>query len=334
MAYVYASLLGTTVLRHMVVPQRPQRFDGRVRVYGVPEAVTEATMRSALEAHGEVLECARVEAGVWAAAYATHEQALAARAAAAPVGAAAIDTEYNARPYDERGWTTFESAVATEGLARASFMPKVHTELARLPPKLVDIGGGGAPQAVAIEAAAGGAGPRIEGVIAALGAATFTGKGDHAVVVGLYREFIARIGNAFVDTGVAVDGEYAGEYNAAGQREGRGTYTFANGNVYEGEWKAGKKEGRGTYTYADGAVYEGEYKAGEMEGRGTYTYADGRAETGRYAAGADVGEGARWSADRQQAWRLRDGQPVESISLAEAARIAAALGLPVPPAHQ
>ena len=43
MAYVYASLLGTTVLRHKVVPQRPQRFDGRVRVYGVPEAVTEAS---------------------------------------------------------------------------------------------------------------------------------------------------------------------------------------------------------------------------------------------------------------------------------------------------
>ena len=32
MAYVYASLLGTTVLRHEAVPPRPERFDGRVRV--------------------------------------------------------------------------------------------------------------------------------------------------------------------------------------------------------------------------------------------------------------------------------------------------------------
>ena len=67
-------------------------------------------------------------------------------------------------------------------------------------------------------------------------------------------------------------------------------------------------------------------------GRGTYTYASGEAETGRYAADADVGEGAKWSADRQSAWRLRDGKVVESISLEAAARIAASLGLPVPPA--
>lgn len=61
-------------------------------------------------------------------------------------------------------------------------------------------------------------------------------------------------------------------------------------------------------------------------GRGTYTYASGEAETGRYAADADVGEGAKWSADRQSAWRLRDGKVVESISLE------ASIGLPVPPA--
>ena len=104
MAYVYASVLGTTVLRHEAVPPRPERFDGRVRVYGVPEAATEATMRSALEAHGEVRECTRVGSGVWAAVYATHGQALAACAAPAPVGAEAIGTEYNERPYHGRGW--------------------------------------------------------------------------------------------------------------------------------------------------------------------------------------------------------------------------------------
>jgi len=32
-------------------------------------------------------------------------------------------------------------------------------------------------------------------------------------------------------------------------------------------------------------------------------------------AGADVGEGARWTADRQTAFRRRDGKPVEEISL-------------------
>ena len=36
-----------------------------------------------------------------------------------------------------------------------------------------------------------------------------------------------------------MDGEYVGERNAAGQREVRGTYTFASRAVYEGGWRAG-----------------------------------------------------------------------------------------------
>ena len=37
-------------------------------------------------------------------------------------------------------------------------------------------------------------------------------------------------------------------------------------------------EGRGTYRYADGAMYDGEYKADKKEGRGTYHFADGTVE--------------------------------------------------------
>ena len=44
-----------------------------------------------------------------------------------------------------------------------------------------------------------------------------------------------------------------------------------------------------------------------------------------------VGEGAGWTADRTVAARLRDGKPVEEISLEEARRIAEAVGEPVPP---
>mmetsp|Transcript_43479 Transcript_43479/g.87016 ORF Transcript_43479/g.87016 Transcript_43479/m.87016 type:complete len:101 (-) Transcript_43479:509-811(-) len=83
--------------------------------------------------------------------------------------------------------------------------------------------------------------------------------------------------------------------------------------------------------YASGDVYEGEYKQGKMEGRGIYRLADGTAEAGRYFAGADVGEGARWSADRKRAYRLRGGRVEEEITLEEAARIAGALGIAVPP---
>ena len=75
-------------------------------------------------------------------------------------------------------------------------------------------------------------------------------------------------------------------------------------------------------------MYEGEWKADKKEGRGTYRYADGRIAVGFYMAGADVGEGVRWSADGQAAERLRDGEPVEAISLEEALRIASDIGVP------
>ena len=36
-----------------------------------------------------------------------------------------------------------------------------------------------------------------------------------------------------------------------------GTYTWANGNKYVGEWKDSKQDGEGTMTYADGRVLKG-----------------------------------------------------------------------------
>ena len=176
-------------------------------------------------------------------------------------------------------------------------------------------------------------------------------------VVKVCRGVVNSISVALNDTdcrNVMLTGQYEGERNAAGQREGRGTYRFAAGDVYEGDWKADEREGRGRMSYANGGVYEGEFKAGEMdghgterfasgnvyegeyvagnrEGRGTFRYAGGEADVGRYRGGADVGEGARWSADRKAAWRLQDGEAGKPISLLEAAGIAAEIGL-VPPA--
>ena len=74
-----------------------------------------------------------------------------------------------------------------------------------------------------------------------------------------------------------------------------------------------------------------EYRAGLEEGKGTYMYAAGHAEVGCYRAGARMGESVMWSADRQTAWRLLDGQPQGQISLGEARELAAQVGLPVPP---
>ena len=68
---------------------------------------------------------------------------------------------------------------------------------------------------------------------------------------------------------------YEGERNENGKMHGRGKYTYASGDVYEGEFKDDKRNGRGKYTYASGDVYEGEYKDGNYNGRGKYTYASG-----------------------------------------------------------
>ena len=37
-------------------------------------------------------------------------------------------------------------------------------------------------------------------------------------------------------------------------RNGFGTYTYANGDTYEGEWSNKLRHGQGTYTYADSGV--------------------------------------------------------------------------------
>ena len=53
-------------------------------------------------------------------------------------------------------------------------------------------------------------------------------------------------------------------------------YTYDNGDVYDGELnKDGKRHGTGTYTYASGKEYTGEWKEGLMHGKGVYTFAEG-----------------------------------------------------------
>lgn len=47
--------------------------------------------------------------------------------------------------------------------------------------------------------------------------------------------------------------------NKAGQRDGFGTYVFANQDRYEGHWVEDKKDGLGTFFYANGEVYKGQW---------------------------------------------------------------------------
>ena len=61
-----------------------------------------------------------------------------------------------------------------------------------------------------------------------------------------------------------------------------GTYTWANGDKYVGEYQDGKRHGQGTYTWANGNKYVGEFQDGKRHGQGTYTFADGSQEQGYF----------------------------------------------------
>ena len=71
---------------------------------------------------------------------------------------------------------------------------------------------------------------------------------------------------------------------------GHGTYTYASGNIYVGEFKDDKCNGKGTYTYGPkskwaGDKYFGEFKNQKRNGQGTYTYADGSVNKGIFENG-------------------------------------------------
>ena len=74
-----------------------------------------------------------------------------------------------------------------------------------------------------------------------------------------------------------------------------GTYTFADGDKYVGEYKDDKLNGQGTYTFGDGPnkgdKYVGEYKDDKRNGQGTYTYANGNKYVGEFKDGKYNGQG-------------------------------------------
>jgi hypothetical protein len=52
-----------------------------------------------------------------------------------------------------------------------------------------------------------------------------------------------------------------------GLKQGKGTYYYLNGNIYEGDWKNDKKEGFGIFIYkTTNEKYVGEWINGERWG--------------------------------------------------------------------
>ncbi len=49
-----------------------------------------------------------------------------------------------------------------------------------------------------------------------------------------------------------------------GLRDGVGTFFYASGAVYHGQWKQNLKEGSGKYIFENGTPYEGEFIANKV----------------------------------------------------------------------
>lgn len=74
---------------------------------------------------------------------------------------------------------------------------------------------------------------------------------------------------------------------------GKGTYKWANGDLYIGQWKHGYIEGWGKKVCTDGSYYEGQWVRGTHEGSGDAWDAKNRVRyIGMWKAGKYHGFGA------------------------------------------
>ncbi len=84
--------------------------------------------------------------------------------------------------------------------------------------------------------------------------------------------------------------KYVGEFKD-NKYNGQGTFTYANGYKYVGEFKDDLPNGQGTFTYANGDKYVGEFKDDKYNGQGTYTFANGNKHVGEYKDNNRNGQG-------------------------------------------
>ncbi len=83
---------------------------------------------------------------------------------------------------------------------------------------------------------------------------------------------------------------YKGEFRISGPEDnlhsfvlcGKGTFIFATGDSYEGDFQNDLFNGTGTYRFTDGSIYTGQFEDGKMHGVGSMTYPDGSTHTGTF----------------------------------------------------
>ena len=195
MGDLYASAIGTTVLQLKEIPDRPSYFDGKVCLFDLASGVDEAAVLASLGRYGPIVGCTFGDPVV--VHFATHE---AARSAVREAGrlvsiAGGVDTLYNEREYDRRGWCVFESSVSGEAVLRLNGkFPRAEAALRSLGPKVLSLTGASPPEAADLAGREG----HVEEVVRSIEEATFTGKGDKGRVIRMYKDYAARIAESLL----------------------------------------------------------------------------------------------------------------------------------------
>src|SRR5687768_16998262 len=105
-----------------------------------------------------------------------------------------------------------------------------------------------------------------------------------------------RLWNADAEARVTWDG---GCRDGFGDGEGTLVRLYANGvrETYVGTLRAGRMHGRGAFTLASGQRYEGDFVNDKATGRGVYTWPNGSRYEGDFVDGVSHGRGVRsWGA--------------------------------------
>lgn len=88
---------------------------------------------------------------------------------------------------------------------------------------------------------------------------------------------------------------------------GKGTFTYTNGNKYTGDWVDGRYYGQGTFSRKDGSSYTGAWVDNKYDGQGTYTWPSGNKYTGAWSNNLRNGTGEFYNVETKttttQTWK-------------------------------
>ena len=104
---------------------------------------------------------------------------------------------------------------------------------------------------------------------------------NHFDVTNIQGEFRVTYAN-----GEVFEGEYVDE-----RRHGIGEYHYLDGSVYEGEFFKDRRQGFGIFTRTDGSIYEGEWDRDYIHGEGIWRWSDGSTYMGDNIDGKRTGRG-------------------------------------------